>query len=108
MPHLTPSPPNLTTIANDWRWLAIAGRVLLGVSIVLFLAGWRPSIRLFGSLLAAPLLSVSLTAWLSGNPFNGTVFAILPAVLVTIAVRVPRCRARGSPFPALRARRPLW
>jgi hypothetical protein len=79
---------DLTTIANDWRWLATTWHVLLGVSIVLFLAGWRPSVRPLGILLAAPLVSVSLTAWLSGNPFNGTVFAILTAVLVAIAVHV--------------------
>ena len=41
------------------------------------LAGWRPSNRTAGYLLAAPLLSVSALAWASGNPFNGTTFAAL-------------------------------
>jgi hypothetical protein len=44
----------LTAIANDWRWIAITWHVLLGVSVVLFLAGRRPSVRVFGCLLVAP------------------------------------------------------
>lgn len=84
----------LTAIANDWRWFAITWHVLLGASVVLFLAGWRPSVRLFGYLLVVPLLSVSVMAWLSGNPFNGTVFAILPAVLVATAARFPNTVVR--------------
>jgi hypothetical protein len=86
----------LTAIANDWRWLAIAWHVLLGVSVVLFVAGWRPSVRLAGCLLVAPVLSVSLAAWLAGNPFNGTVFAILGAVLVATAVRFPNTALRRA------------
>ena len=46
--------------------------------LVTLLAGWRPSSRLIGHLLVAPLLSVSLVAWLSGNPFNGTAFGFSP------------------------------
>jgi len=87
----------LTALANDWRWLAIAWHVLLGVSVVLFVAGWRPSVRLAGCFLGAPLLSVSLAAWLAGNPFNGTVFAILGAVLVAKAVGFPDAAVRLGP-----------
>jgi hypothetical protein len=80
----------LTAIANDWRWLATTWHVLLAALIASLLAGWRPSVRLLGQLLMTPLLSVSLTAWLSGNPFNGAVFAILAAVLIATAVGLPR------------------
>jgi hypothetical protein len=88
-----PSPDGLLTglsaIANDWRWLAIAWHfVLVALCFALF-AGWRPQARLFGRLLVTPLLSVSLAAWLSGNPFNGTMFAILAAVLVWSVARIP-------------------
>ena len=86
----------LTAIANDWRWLAIIWHALLGISIVLFLAGCRPSVRLFGCLLVAPLLSVSLTAWLSGNPFNGTLIGILAAVLAATAIRFPSIAIRPA------------
>jgi hypothetical protein len=78
----------LTAIANNWRWLAIAWHVMLAALVVMLLAGWRPSIRLLGHLVVSPLLSVSVVAWLSGNPFNGAAFAILAAVLVTTMVRV--------------------
>jgi hypothetical protein len=80
----------VTAIANDWRWLAITWHVLLAALIALLLAGWRPTVRLMGRLLMTPLLSVGLTAWLSGNPFNGVVFAILAAVLIATAVGFPR------------------
>jgi hypothetical protein len=80
-----PSPDALLTglsaIANDWRWLAIAWHFMLVALCFALFAGWRPQARLFARLLVAPLLSVSLVAWLSGNPFNGIMFAILAAVL---------------------------
>ena len=78
----------LSPIGNQWRWLATTWHLLLGALMVALAAGWRPSLRLTGSLLVAPLLSVSLVAWLSGNPFNGTLFAILSALLVAMVVRV--------------------
>jgi hypothetical protein len=93
-----PSPDSvlagLSAIASDWRWLAITCHALLGVLFVALLAGWRPSIRLIGSLLISPLLSVSLVAWLSGNAFNGTVVAILAAVLVATATRFANAAVR--------------
>jgi hypothetical protein len=84
----------LTAIANDWRWLAITWHVLFAALIVWLLAGWRPSVRRLGQLLTTSLVSVSLTAWLSGNPFNGAVFAILAAVLIATAVGFPRRSVR--------------
>jgi hypothetical protein len=72
----------LGTIANDWRWLAIAWHLLFAGLFLALLAGWRPPARLLGLVLVVPLLSVSAVAWLSGNPFNGTMFAILAATLV--------------------------
>ena len=86
----------LTAIANEWRWLAITWHVLLGGAVVLLLAGWRPSVRLIGCLLVAPLLSVSVTAWLADNPFNATVFAILAGTLLPIAARFSRSALRGA------------
>jgi hypothetical protein len=60
---------------------------------VLF-AGLGPSARLVGHLLIAPLLSVSLVAWLSGNPFNGTVLAVLAATLVGTTARFSNASVR--------------
>jgi hypothetical protein len=80
----------LTGIANSWRWLAIAWHLLLAALLMGLVGGWRPSSRLIGHLLIAPLLSVSVLAWLQGNPFNGTAFAVLAAVLFRAANRFSR------------------
>jgi hypothetical protein len=87
----------LTAIANDWRWLATTWHVLLAAMLAMLVVGWRPSIRLLGQFVVGPLLSVSLVAWLSGNPFNGAVFAIVVAVLLTTAVRQPQTAVRLAP-----------
>jgi len=80
-----PSPDALLTvlaaIANDWRWLAITWHLLFATLCFALMAGWRPHARLLGRVLVAPLLSVSFVAWMSGNPFNGTMFAALAAAL---------------------------
>jgi len=72
----------LGTIANDWRALAIVWHVLLGTLGVALLVGWRPSDRLIACLVAAPVASVSVLAWASGNPFNGTACAGLVVLLI--------------------------
>jgi hypothetical protein len=77
----------LTAIANDWRWLAITWHALLAALAVMLIARWRPSTRLLGRLVVGPLLSVSVVAWLSGNPFNGLLFAILAVMLATTTLR---------------------
>lgn len=77
----------LGAIANDWRWLAFAWHLLFAALLLALSAGWRPRSRLFGLVLATPLISVSGVAWLSGNPFNGTMFAILAAALVWSVAR---------------------
>jgi hypothetical protein len=88
----------LTLIANDWRWLAITWHVVFGAWLIALFAGWRPSVRLSAGAFVIPLLSVSVTAWLSGNPFNGVVFAVLAALLGAIAVRLPDRAVRFAPF----------
>jgi hypothetical protein len=72
----------LGTIANDWRWLAIVWHLVFATAFFALMAGWRPHACLIGRVLVAPLLSVSLVAWMSGNLFNGTMFAVLAAALV--------------------------
>jgi hypothetical protein len=88
----------LTALANEWRSLAIAWHVVLGALTLMLVAGWRPRTRLLGRLLIAPLASVAVLAWLSGNPFNGIVFVVLAAALVPAATRFANTPARlGSP-----------
>jgi hypothetical protein len=89
----------LTAIANDWRRLAVAWHVLLAAVLLGLVVSWRPTIRVVGQLLAVLLLSVAMTAWVAGNPFNGTVFAILAAVFAAMAWRRPTTAARlASPL----------
>jgi len=78
----------LGAIANDWRWLAIVWHVAFAGLFLALLVGWRPGARLLGVVLGAPLLSVSVVAWLSGNPFNGMMFAALAAALVWSVTRL--------------------
>jgi len=72
----------LTTIANDWRWLAIAWHVFAAVLLLQFLAGWRPSAQMVAALLIAPIASVSLVSWFSNMVFNAAAFAALCAALI--------------------------
>jgi hypothetical protein len=89
----------LTSIANDWRWLAITWHILLATLLVPLVVGWRPSTRVIAHLLIAPLVSVSLLAWVSGNPFNGTVFAVLAVSLVWTAIRFSNASVRLASPP---------
>lgn len=77
-------------IANEWRWLAIVWHLVAAAAIVGALLGFRPSQRFVGIGASAPLMSVGALAFWSGNPFNGTVFALLSVMLVYEATRLDR------------------
>jgi hypothetical protein len=88
----------LTALANEWRPLAIAWHIFLATPILILMAGWQLRARLLGRLLVAPLASVGILAWLTGNPFNGTVFVLLAVVLSRATTRFPNTEVRlGSP-----------
>lgn len=78
----------LAEIADQWRGLAVAWHVYVGGLVAAWIAGWRPSARLAGSMLLAPLVSVSALAGASGNPFNAAVFGALTLALA-FATRGP-------------------
>lgn len=81
---------SLAHITERWRTLAIVWHVYYGVLVAGLLAGVRPSKPLAGVLLAIPLFSVSILAWLAANPFNGAVFALLGLALVVLAFTLRR------------------
>ena len=87
----------LADVTNGWRSLAIAWHVVLGAFLSALLLGWRPGKRLTGLLLAAPIASVSALAWATGNPFNGTLFFVITAGLVGVALRLPSTSVRIGP-----------
>ena len=72
----------LVAIANSWQLLAVAWHVYFGALIGGLFFGWRPSKRVAAALLVLPVISVSVLAWIEGNFFNGTAFALLSGVLV--------------------------
>jgi hypothetical protein len=105
----------LAAIANDWRWLAAGWHVWLAMLAGLLVGGWRPSVRATWWLLIAPLVSVAILAWLSGNPFNGVMFVGLAAALgresfrisnVPVRLASPAWMARGAALVAFGATYP--
>lgn len=85
-----------TAVANDWRWLAMAWHVALAALLMAVAVTVRLSQRLIGVLLVLPLVSVSVVAWVSGNPFNGLVFAVLALLLLHAATHLPQLPRRRA------------
>lgn len=88
----------LSTIANEWQILAVFWHLYFAILGVGLVVGVRPSKRLVGVLLGLPLLSVSGLAWMSANPFNGSLFALAAVVLLIIAFRLPDERICIAPL----------
>ena len=84
----------LAATAERWRDFAVVWHVLAAGLLTGLVAGWRPSRRFAGLLLATPLGGVSVLAWAEGNPFNGMMFAILTAVVAYLAIRLSRGMSR--------------
>lgn len=87
----------LRAIANDWRLLSALWHGYFAVLVLAIVFGVRPSRRVVGVLLALPLLSVSILAWVYTNPFNGASFALTAIVLLAIAGRLSRESVKIAP-----------
>jgi len=72
----------LSRISNDDIGIALLWYLIFAAGLVGVAAGWRPTNRRAGMLLALPLASVSTFAWSAHNPFNGVTFALLALVLI--------------------------
>src|SRR5687767_11146511 len=93
---------SLATIANRAFSYAVAWHGLVAVALVTVALGWRPGQRVVSLLSCAPLASVSVIAWLYGNPFNGSVFALLATTLAVLSARVPNAKlSRSAPWAAI-------
>ena len=88
MPSADAIHQGLTTIANQWRWLALGWHAALAILALGVVRGWRPSTRAVALLLAVPVLSVSMLAWVASNPFTVIVCGLLAATLVLLAFRL--------------------
>ena len=87
----------LETIANQWQGLAVLWHLYFAVLAIGLIIGVRPAKRLAGILLALPLFSVSILAWVAANPVNGALFALAGIALVIIALRLPDERIQIAP-----------
>ncbi len=88
----------LTHIANQWQTLAIVWHIYFAILAGGLALGVRPTKRVGAILLALPLISVSVLAWLTANPFNGTLFAAAAIALLVIAVRMPQAKIDIAPL----------
>jgi len=87
----------LGRISMNLTPLAILWHVVFGITVILLLAGWRPSRRLATVGLALPILSVGAVAFVYGNPFNGVVFVLAAIILAAVAVGMRGMKVRGGP-----------
>jgi hypothetical protein len=72
----------LQSIVNKYSIYAVIWHGFFYILIAALLAKWAPSNRLFGLITCLPLISVAIFAWITGNPFNGTVFSIASILLI--------------------------
>jgi hypothetical protein len=87
MPSVPAILSHLTAVANDAAVMAVVWHIIIAAAVVALSFGWRPSRRLAGVLLAAPVASAATVAFAFRNPFNGTILAILALALVGLACR---------------------
>ncbi len=76
---------NLTRIAAQWHFLAVFWHAYFGLLIIILLAGYRLPARVAAVALTLPVLSAGILAWLTSSPFNGVVFVLLTAVLLSLS-----------------------
>lgn len=84
---------SLQSIVNDYSTFAMMWHALIYILIAALIAKWAPSNKLFGLLTCLPLISVAIFAWMTGNPFNGTVFSIATMLLIIFGLK-----ANGQPI----------
>ena len=91
----------LTHIANNWIGIAVAWHIAIAGLLAALIVGWRPTQRLLRLLLALPLVSVSVFAWLTRNPFNGVLFALGTVALSAVGARLPAVPVQRASDPAV-------
>jgi hypothetical protein len=87
----------LTEIALAASPLAIVWHLALAVAIVALLAGWRPSRRSAGILIATPLISAGVVAAVFGNPVNASAMGVGGIALIALAARLPAEPVEAGP-----------
>ena len=77
----------LQSIVTNYSRYAILWHMVFYFLIIALILKWTPSNRLMGVLISLPLLSVAIFAWLTGNPFNGMLFAIAFAAILILGFK---------------------
>lgn len=101
MPDVAQILAGLGEIAERYRWLAIVWHGYVAVLVLGLLVGLRPPRRVAAVLLLPPLVSVAVLAGLSGNLFNGGLFAAAVVLLVVSLPLIPRGPIGFGPWWAI-------
>lgn len=88
----------LKIIVNIWWPLAVFWHVYFAAVVIALIFGVRPSKRLSGILLSLPILSVSFVAWMSLNPFNGILYALIGILLIYFSIKLPQEKVSVAPM----------
>jgi hypothetical protein len=99
MPNPAEILAGVTAVANEHLIAAVLWHVAIAAAILAFRRGWSPARLTAALLLAALPVSVSGFAFAYGNPFNGTMFALL-AVLGLLTAR-NTSPPMAAPTPAM-------
>lgn len=77
----------LFEIVSKYHMYALFWHILFYLLIIILFSGWKPTNKILSVILSFPLFSVSIFAWISGNPFNGFMFAFFGLVLLISGLR---------------------
>ncbi len=88
----------LNVIVNTWLPLAVFWHVYFAAVVIALIFGVRPSKRLSGIFLLLPILSVSFVAWMSSNPFNGILYALIGILLIYFSIKLPQEKVTIAPL----------
>lgn len=88
----------LQLITNTWWPLAVFWHIYFAVIIIALMFSVRFTKRVGGILLSLPILSVSFVAWMSSNPFNSILYALIGILLIYFSVKLPREKISIAPL----------
>jgi hypothetical protein len=80
----------LSALAQKWWVLAVVWHLYFAALAASLALKWRPTKSLAALILAVPLLSVVVMAWLSGNPFTTSILGAVFIGLTAIGWRLPK------------------
>ena len=92
---------SLQSIANEYSFVAIIWHVVILIFFFLLFFRVVATQRTTGILISLPLISVAVFAWMSGNPFNGSVFTLFAGLVLIFGFRVPVIPLETSRLPFL-------